>query len=104
MAKFQKGQSGNPGGRPKAADGLRRRLEKAFGRDAATLVNKLAELTNDKDPRVRFDATKLALAYLAGTPVQRSEMTDGDGKPLTMKVVFGGRFKPDGGNDEGGSE
>lgn len=93
---FQKGQSGNPGGRPKAAAGLRECLGKKYGDDGRKLADKLDVLINHRNPKIALAAIELALAYLVGKPVSQHELSGVGGKPLAMRVVFGGRYRPDG--------
>lgn len=73
---FKKGQSGNPGGRPRAAAGLRKELDRRYGNNGKSLLDELDDLRKSKNERVRLDALKLALAYHCGQPTQRIETLD----------------------------
>jgi hypothetical protein len=73
MSQFQKGQSGNPGGRPKQADGLRKALEAKYGENVQQLVDRLDSYLASENERVSLDAWKVAMAYYHGQPTQRVE-------------------------------
>lgn len=87
MARFEKGKSGNPSGRPKAAAGLRDQLEKRYGNDAKLLLDDLDKLRKSKNEKIRLDALKLLLAYHAGQPTQRLEH-GGDGVIVPSAVTI----------------
>ena len=63
---FQPGQSGNPGGRPRATAELRT-LAQTAGIDA---LHRVIELTKHEDPRVALDAAKIVLERGFGRPAQ----------------------------------
>jgi hypothetical protein len=91
---FKKGESGNPGGRPKAASGLRSELERRYGNDAKKLLDQLDRLMKSKNERTQLDAVKLALAYHVGQPTQRIETTEDQLRvPQSVQFVF--RRQPD---------
>lgn len=94
---FKRGESGNPGGRPKAAAGLRKELDKRYGSNAKTLLDELDELRKADNPRVRLDALKLALAYHCGQPTQRIETVD-ESPLMPTRVTFVVTEQPNSGN------
>lgn len=94
---FKKGESGNPGGRPKAAAGLRDELERRYGNDGKKLLDQLDRLMKSKNERTRLDAVKLALAYHAGQPTQRLEHS-GDALVVPQSVTFEYAKQPDSDN------
>lgn len=63
---FQKGQSGNPGGRPKECAEVKA-LAREFGAEA---IAKLAELMRGEDPRVAAAACTALLDRAYGKPSQ----------------------------------
>lgn len=81
---WQKGQSGNPSGRPKSIGGLRELLKRKYGQNAEKLVAKLDELSRSQDPRVALAAVKLMMAYQVGAPLQRMEMSGNAAEPLEI--------------------
>ena len=94
---FKKGESGNPGGRPKAATGLRKELDRRYGDNAKKLLDELDELRKSENERVRLDALKLALAYHCGQPTQRLEHS-GELPLVPQSVDFVFRQAPDSNN------
>lgn len=106
---FQKGQSGNPSGRPKAhRDYLRKLLgengEKAFDMlwDVATQKPPTREELRERQRleaegedlpvlqvpsiRERMDAARVLLEYLVGKPAQELEVTGKDGGPIEAQT------------------
>lgn len=83
--RFEKGKSGNPGGRP-STKGFRDWLGEAAGKDGSTRRDHLrlalylkAVNARDKD---QMRALELVYSYDLGKPVQAVELTDGEGNPL----------------------
>lgn len=93
---FQKGQSGNPGGRPKRGESLTdilRRLGdiKDVNYNGESIERKRAiaeaiwqKAIVDKD----FQAIKYIYDRCDGTPVQMSEITGRNGEPVSVLVEY----------------
>ena len=64
------GTSGNPGGRPKAPDGLRTRLAEVSPR----AVERLGELLDSDDERVRLEAARTILDRHLGRPAIQADI------------------------------
>lgn len=92
--KFQKGQSGNPKGRPKGATNqITQEIKDAF---ALVLQNRLPDLerwltqVSHEDPAKAIDLLiKLSNRFLP--ELQRTEMTGKDGEPLSFTFKFGSK-------------
>lgn len=69
MSKFLKGQSGNPGGRPKESDDVRE-LARQHGPDA---IAKLVSWMNSDNPKASVSASQALLDRGYGKPVQAIE-------------------------------
>jgi hypothetical protein len=95
---FQKGKSGNPGGRPKSLQDIRERLHKMYGADALDLLQRLdaiSKLPGVKNARLRLAAIELLLSYHSGRPRQAVDVSDNCGPLLIMPP---GSRLPDFGN------
>lgn len=68
---FKKGQSGNPGGRPR---GIREELYRRYGTDGKKLIEILDKLSQSRNPKIQLQATELLLAYMVGKPTQAVNM------------------------------
>lgn len=75
---FQKGQSGNPGGRPKAERDVRAAMMAQLPQRMA----KLAALCAHKNPQTALRALELWLGYAIGKPRQAVELSGIDGGPI----------------------
>lgn len=81
---FQKGQSGNPGGKPGAArQDLNALLDRVF---TPTRRKKVLEKLIDDAEAGQHDARTLLMAYTWGRPVERKEVSGPDGLPLKAYV------------------
>ncbi|HEX2594744.1 MAG TPA: hypothetical protein VHL34_24790 [Rhizomicrobium sp.] len=68
---FQKGQSGNPKGRPSTGQSIAEYIRKLGGEDGKTYVDELHTLgTTSDDPRIRMMAIGLLLDRGFGRPPQ----------------------------------
>lgn len=80
---FQKGQSGNPGGRSKAyADFVRTMQE-----HAPTAIEKLILGLQDKDPKQVKFSVEMILAYAYGKPKQAIEVSGEEGGPIGFELI-----------------
>lgn len=82
--RWQPGQSGNPGGRPKrpAAERYLRALEQGVTlAEWKEIVEKAVSQAQKGDSRARTWLSE----YLIGKPIQRTEISGPDGKPIETK-------------------
>lgn len=82
MAKFVKGQSGNPGGRPKGEAKVREAAQAAGPKALAVLVDAL----KDDDARVRIKAAEILLDRGFGRPAQA--ITGAEGGPVAVTFAW----------------
>lgn len=83
--KYEKGQSGNPGGRPKIPDEFKEKCREF----SSTVFEKWkTEVTNGGENWMK--AAELIVAYGHGRPAQGVEVTGKDGAPLSFKIDMGG--------------
>src|SRR5215475_10658799 len=71
LGRFVPGPSGNPGGRPKPPDGLRTRLAELSPR----AVERLAELLDSEDERIRLEAARVILDRHLGRPAIQADIS-----------------------------
>ena len=71
LGRFVPGSSGNPGGRPKPPDGLRTRLAEL----SPLAVERLGELLDSDDERVRLEAARTILDRHLGRPAIQADLT-----------------------------
>lgn len=90
---FQKGQSGNPGGRPKGWQEVRE-LSRHHTREALETLIKL--MRSSQSEKVQLAAANAILDRGWGKPIQALSVEDEDGNPMvpTVQIVI-----PDNGRD-----
>lgn len=80
---FQKGISGNPGGRPKAEKDV-----KAFAlKNTKRAMERIVELIEDEDPRVALMAAKEVLDRAYGKPKVADDDDANDKKHVTINII-----------------
>jgi HEAT repeat protein len=77
---WQKGESGNPGGRPRENAEIKRLARE----HAQRAIERLAELMNGDDPRVAVSAAQALLDRGFGKPAQ--SITGGDEDDLPLRI------------------
>jgi hypothetical protein len=89
---FKPGESGNPAGRPKGIRGL---IDEFFGEGARILIGKLAKIAkSERTPsRLVVDISKMILPLRHGLPAPATSESE---PPVFQRLVFGGRYLPDG--------
>lgn len=80
--KFEKGKSGNPGGRPKRDINLVRACKDFNAEGLRILKNIARKKSHRQNDRIR--AVELILAYGNGKPKQGVEISGPDGGPVTI--------------------
>lgn len=85
---FKKGQSGNPGGRPKLPEEVKKILEDASLKG----VKRLVKLIDSDDERIALAAIETVQNRIWGKPAQAVEHSGTDGGPMEFvqwQVVWG---------------
>jgi hypothetical protein len=85
-AQWQKGQTGNPNGRPKKLPDLDRLMEKIMGeeKDGITAVEAILKRLRQKAAQGDTKAANALLDRAYGKPKQRTEITGAEGEKLTV--------------------
>jgi hypothetical protein len=81
MGKFLKGQSGNPGGRPKDLD----KIGEIARQHSEAAINKLVQLMNHKDPHIVIKAACAVLDRGLGKPI--AAMMEKNGQAINVQLV-----------------
>src|SRR5262245_40865126 len=71
LGRWVRGTSGNPGGTPKLPDGLRTRLAEMSTR----AVERLSEMLDSDDERVRLEAARVILDRHLGRPAIQADIS-----------------------------
>lgn len=99
MARFKKGESGNPGGRSKKQREIEELAQLALQSGESNLaIDGLIEIATSEatENRDRIRALELLMAYAYGRPRQRQEISGPDGGDIAGRVVI---YIPDNGRD-----
>jgi len=80
---WKKGQSGNPGGRPKELSWARAEIAKR-GPELVRELLAIATGERETEPREQLKAIEIACAYWLGKPSQHVELTGAEGGPMLV--------------------
>ena len=83
LTPFKPGQSGNPSGRPKIPDDIKKILKL----QAPNALQKLLTLMESDDERIALVAANSILDRAWGKPVQANEHSGPDGEPIQLENV-----------------
>ena len=86
---FQRGVSGNPGGKPKGED-----VRSLARKNTKRAMERIVELIDDEDPRVALMAAKEVLDRAYGKPKMIADDDGGDRKNVTINIVRYADDKP----------
>ena len=86
---FQRGVSGNPGGKPKGED-----VRSLARKNTKRAMERIVELIDDEDPRVALMAAKEVLDRAYGKPKMIEDDDGGDRKNVTINIVRYADDKP----------
>lgn len=88
--KWQKGQTGNPKGRPRKLPELPKLLADVMGeeKDGMTAAEAILKKLRQEASKGNMRAIELLLKYSYGNPVQRLEHTGADGQPIETVIKF----------------
>jgi hypothetical protein len=84
VGKFEKGKSGNPGGRPRMPDEVRNACQR-LAKESLVMLGKIIRDKAAKNTD-RIAAAKIVIEYGYGKPVQPIG-GEGEGGPLVVKVL-----------------
>lgn len=88
---FEKGKSGNPGGRAKRTQEEVDLIEACKKRTPAALEVICSIMENGENERNRLSAAQYVIDRAYGKAVQQTELSGKDGEPFTIQIVqFGG--------------
>ncbi|MCB1971363.1 MAG: HEAT repeat domain-containing protein [Geminicoccaceae bacterium] len=82
---FQKGRSGNPGGRPRIAGAIRELAQQ----HSETALMRLVELMDDPDPKVAIAAANAVLDRAIGRPSGSIRLDEGDENHGPLVIITG---------------
>ena len=83
MAKFEKGQSGNPGGRPKEND----EVKEAARQHTVEAIEKLAQWMRSDNPKASVSACTALLDRAYGKPAQAVDHSLPPGTHIQVQIV-----------------
>lgn len=89
--KFQKGKSGNPGGKKSESDDVKA-AKIAIQKLCPDAVDKLMEFMDNKKLSVQMWAVDKILQYSIPKPAQEVDLGNGDGTPLRATLLI--EYKP----------